>query len=72
MCITGSSSGATYQIAHAKLEKGTKVTDWSPAPEELQANAVKRTQRIYYRKSNTGEPTAPTSWVNSSSDGSGA
>lgn len=70
ICITGSSSGATYQVAHAKLEKGTKVTDWSPAPEELQSNAIKRTQRIYYRKSATGTPTAPASWVTSSSDGS--
>lgn len=35
ICITGSSSGATYQIAHAKLERGNKATDWSPAPEDV-------------------------------------
>lgn len=35
ICITGSSSGATYQIAHAKLERGNKATDWSPAPEDF-------------------------------------
>lgn len=29
-------NSATYYIARVKLEKGTKDTDWSPAPEDLQ------------------------------------
>lgn len=35
ICFTGSSSGVTFQVAHAKLEKGNKATDWTPAPEDM-------------------------------------
>ena len=73
-------SGVTVYIAGAKLEKGNKPTDWSPAPEDVAAdisavstvannaapktNAIKRTQRIYYRSSSNSKPTnMPTAWV---------
>lgn len=35
ICFTGSSSGVTFHVAHAKLEKGNKATDWTPAPEDM-------------------------------------
>ena len=34
LCFTGNSSGLTWQVAHAKLEKGSVATDWTPAPED--------------------------------------
>ena len=34
LCFTGNSSGLTWKIAHAKLERGNKATDWTPAPED--------------------------------------
>ena len=37
LCFTGNSSGLTWKIAHAKLERGNKATDWSPAPEDQTA-----------------------------------
>lgn len=48
-----------------KLEKGDRATDWSPAPEET----ISRTQRIYYRKSSTGTPSAPSAWVTTGNNG---
>ena len=64
----------TVWIAGPKLEKGNKATDWTPAPEDVEASisnvettannaapkasAVKRTQRIYYRTSSS-----MTSWT---------
>lgn len=38
LCFTGNSSGLTWQVAHAKLEKGNTATDWTPAPEDADAN----------------------------------
>ncbi len=35
ICFTGQSGGVTCRFAHAKLEKGTKPTDWTPAPKDL-------------------------------------
>lgn len=35
LCFTGSSSGVKFEIAHAKLERGVKATDWTPAPEDV-------------------------------------
>lgn len=35
ICFTGSSGGITFRVAHAKLEKGNRATDWTPAPEDL-------------------------------------
>lgn len=60
-----------------KLEKGDKATDWTPAPEDVDASiataqstansAVKRSQRIYYRSSTDQPPTSmPTAWVTES------
>lgn len=36
-----SSTGTTY-ICGLKLEKGNKATDWSPAPEDVEADATKK------------------------------
>jgi hypothetical protein len=76
---------------HPKLEKGNKATDWSPAPEDVdadiataqmiandaqtkanaaapKADAIKRTQRIYYRSDTSGTPpSAPVSEASASS-----
>lgn len=50
-------------VGRWKMEKGNKATDYSLAVED----AVKRTQRIYYRKNASGAPAAPgtasTNWV---------
>ena len=35
MCFTGQTTGVTCRFAHAKLEKGNKPTDWTPAPQDL-------------------------------------
>ena len=69
--MQGVSSG-TISIGRVKLERGNKATDWTPAPEDIEANAVKRTQRIYYRKEVTGAPAAPSSWVVNYGEGSDA
>ena len=56
-------SGVTVYVAGAKLEKGNKPSDWTPAPEET----VKRTQRIYYRTNSSSTPATPgtssSNWV---------
>ena len=65
-----------FSISNLKLEKGNKATDWSPAPEDVAASAVKRTQRIWYRKSASGAPatpgTASSNWVVKADDGTNA
>ena len=65
-----------YRISNLKLEKGNHATDWTPAPEDVAASAVKRTQRIWYRKSAVGAPATPgeasSNWVTKSNDGSNA
>lgn len=58
----------TCVVSKPKLEIGNRATDWDAAPEDT----VRRTQRIYYRKTVTGAPAAPSSWVVSSGDGSNA
>lgn len=35
ICFTGQTSGVTCRIAHAKLEKGNKFTDWTPSCYDL-------------------------------------
>ena len=65
-------SGVTLYLAGPKLEKGNKATDWTPAPEDIEASAVKRTQRIWYRKSASGAPSAPSAWVTKADDGNDA
>lgn len=62
-----------FELCGAKVEEGNKATAWSPAPEDETAyaddtfatktDAASTNQRIYYRKSATGAPTAPTTWV---------
>lgn len=65
-----------YDNGVMKLERGNKATDWTPAPEDIEANAVKRTQRIWYRKSASGAPatpgTASSNWVTKADDGNDA
>lgn len=57
-------SALTLTIRNFKLERGNKATDWSPALEDIESNAVKRTQRIYYRSNVNAKPTAmPAAWV---------
>lgn len=64
----GSTSG-TIQLRLPKLENGNKSTEWSPAPEDLQANAISRTQRIYYRALNPMTSwTMPTAWLTTTGD----
>ena len=76
-------AGDYIEMRNLKLECGNKATDWTPAPEDVdnaiadvketadaaapKTNAVKRTQRIYYRKNTSGAPatpgTASSDWV---------
>ena len=73
---TTSGTNAILYIKHPKLEKGNKATDWTPAPEDIEASAVKRTQRIWYRKSASGAPSTPgtasSNWVTKADDGNDA
>ena len=49
LCFTGVSSGLTWEVANAKLEHGSKATDWSPAPEDTQAEIdTALAQSIWY------------------------
>ena len=54
------------------LRKGNMPSQWSLAPEDIEANTVKRTQRIWYRKASSGAPSTPSSWVSKADDGSNA
>lgn len=38
--LTGINKVGTFKFCNFKLEKGNKATDWSPAPEDLQADAA--------------------------------
>ena len=38
LCFTGQTGGVTCHIAHAKLERGNKATDWTPAPEDVDSD----------------------------------
>ena len=70
-------AAGTFKLANIKLEKGNKATDWTPAPEDVQAEidavdskadgANSQEQRIYYRSNSTTAPTAPSTWVTSTS-----
>lgn len=78
------SSSVEYKV---KFEKGNKATDWTPAPEDVdsaindvaavanaaapQSSAVGRSQRIYYRKTSSGAPSALTTWLTTSGTGYG-
>ena len=81
--ISASVAG-TYKFEDVKVEKGTKATDWTPAPEEVDASisavannaapkssAVARTQRIYWRATSNTKPSANTTWLSTSGDGYG-
>ena len=66
-----------FEVCGLKVEEGNKATSWSAAPEDIdaanaatyatQSDAAGVSQRIYYRKSSSGAPTAPTTWVTSTS-----
>ena len=66
----GSKKDFTYKVGHIKLEKGTKATDWTPAPEDVEeeitaANAEEQT--IYIPAASlTSSITTPTTWVTKS------
>lgn len=40
--LTGINKVGTFKFCNFKLEKGNKPTDWSPAPEDLQADAANK------------------------------
>ena len=85
-------TACTVRMRELQLERGNKATDWTPAPEDVaadiaaaqatanaaapKASAVKRTQRIWYRKSASGAPatpgTASSNWVTKADDGNDA
>lgn len=69
--IPKATSSVAY-ICGIKLEAGNKATAWTPAPEDVddaindvannsvtKANAIKRTQRIYYQSNSTSPPDTP-------------
>ena len=70
LCFTGQTTGVTCRIAHAKFEKGNKVTDWSPAPAELAATATSYITKIN-EEGITIHPEDPTSrnYLQINSDG---
>lgn len=51
------------QMCGFKLEKGNMATAWSDT-----MNVVEKTHRIYFRKSEVGTPTIPSSWVTDNTD----
>ena len=62
ICV-GSLNG-TVTISNLKLEKGNKVTDWTPAPEDIEASAVTEEQYIYIQAtSGTNSVNPTTTWV---------
>lgn len=81
--LMNANAGATARIWNVKLEQGLVETPWTPAPEDVDASissvstvannaapktdAVKRTQRIYYRTSSDSTPATPgttsSNWV---------
>ena len=64
-----------FELCGVKVEEGNKATAWSPAPEDAEAYAddtfatkaaaATDTHRIYYRSNSNSAPTAPTTWVTS-------
>ena len=66
-----------FEVCGMKVEQGNKETAWTPAPEDIDAEnaatyatqtaAASTTQRIYYRTSLSTAPTAPSSWITSTS-----
>ena len=63
-------------VYHPMVEMSSTPSDWSPAPEDIEANAVKRTQRIWYRTNGSSAPatpgTASSNWVTKADDGNDA
>lgn len=47
--IAGSTKGTKIEFMNAKMEKGNKITDWSPAPEDIENNLTNN----YYTKTET-------------------
>ena len=82
--INGQTAGNHIKLTNVKLEKGNKATDWTPAPEDVEAytdtqvsgkadksDAVARQQRIYYRNTTSGAPSKNTTWLTTSGTGYG-
>lgn len=65
-------SASEAEVARFKLERGNRASDWTPAPEDVAASAVSRTQRIWYRSDGSEAPAAPTAWVTKTDDGDAA
>ena len=56
-------------VHHVKVERGNKATDWTPAPEDIEAAAVAEEQYIYISKaSGTTSVDGTTSWVTKNED----
>lgn len=59
-----------FSVSNLKMEIGNRPTDWSPAPEDIEASAINRSQRIYYRATSASEkPAANTTWLAASGTG---
>lgn len=43
---TNNLSGITFTVTNAKLEKGNKATDWTPAPEDIESQVSAIEQRV--------------------------
>ena len=52
-----------------KVERGNVATDWTPAPEDIQAEALDSEQQIYIQASSVSDaPTVPSAWVEESGE----
>lgn len=58
------SESTAIQIAHIKLEKGTRATDWSPSPKD----AIDKAVPVYKRTNSSTAPDAPTAIVTATTD----
>ena len=75
---TGQAIGDYFELRNMKLEKGNKATDWTPAPEDINAeistkadssDAVYEEQLIYISKaSSTLSVDGTTTWVSENGD----
>lgn len=44
-------AGKSFQLRNVKIEKGNKATDWTPAPEDIDAKIEAATTKVYYQSS---------------------
>lgn len=61
----------TVSAKNYKLERGNKATGWSPSPDDVEQSAVKRTQRIWWRATESGAPSKLETWLDTSGTGYG-